>query len=334
MRSLINKVSVFVLALVLGVAFSANINNAFAEGEDTQSAATSISISPVSKILQLANNSTYEDSLKISNNGTNPMEFEVYAAPYAYVYSEEDDSYKLGFNKESTYTQLSRWISFKNTSGTYTEKATFTAEPNSSVEVFYKISTPDSIPAGGQYAVIFAHTITASTNSTGIKTEASPGMVIYGRAIGETKLSSEISNLNISQTMTIEGEEKTLINGTGKVKNTGNVDFMASGVLKVTGIFGQVYYETPNTSTRSRVSIIPEAELPVSDSWDETPFFGFFNVEWTVNANGNTGETITRFVVIMPPVIIITAILLLTIIIVWIIIVIRKRKERRSKFMV
>ena len=338
MRSSIKKVSAFVLALVLSMAFFANINNVFAEGEEgsenTQNVATSISISPVSKILQLNGNSTYEDSLKISNNGTNPMDFEVYAAPYAYVYSEEDDSYKLGFNKESTYTQLSRWITFKNSGGTYTEKASFTAAPNSSVEVFYKISTPESIPAGGQYAVIFAHTITASTNSTGIKTEASPGMVIYGRAVGETKLSSEISGLDISQTMTVEGEEKTIINGTGKVKNTGNVDFMASGKLKVTGIFGQVYYETPNTSTRSRVSIIPESELPVSDSWDETPFFGLFNVEWTVNANGNTGETITRFVVIMPPVIIITAILLLTIIIIWIIIVVRKRKERRSKFMV
>lgn len=338
MRNSIKKISVSVLALVLGVATFANINNTFAEGEgdsqNSQGAATSISISPVSKILQLNTSSTYEDSLKISNNSSSPMEFEVYAAPYAYVYSEEDDTYRLGFNKESSYTQLSRWITFKNTSGAYADKATFTAEPNNSVEVTYKISTPESMPGGGQYAVIFAHTITSSANTTGIKTEASPGMVIYGRAVGETNLSSEISNLNISQTLNVEGEEKTIINGTGKVKNTGNVDFMASGKLKVTGIFGQVYYETPNTSTRSRISIIPEAELPVSDSWDETPFFGFFNVEWTVNANGNTSETITKFIVIMPPVIIITAILLLTIIIVWIIIVVRKRKERRSKFMV
>ena len=335
MRSLVSKISVFLLALGLGVIFVANSSTGvYADGEESQNAATSISISPVSKILQIAGSSTYEDSLKISNNGGSPMEFEVYAAPYAYIYSEEDNAYRLGFNKENTYTQLSRWITFKNTSGAYTDKATFTAEPNSSVEVTYKISTPESIPAGGQYAVIFAHTITSSTNATGIKTEASPGMVIYGRAVGETKLSSEISDLSISQTMMVEGSEKSIINGTGKVKNTGNVDFMASGMLKVTGIFGNTYYETPNTSTRSRVSIIPEAELSVSDSWDETPFFGMFNVEWTVTANGNTNETITKFVIIMPPVIIITAILLLTIIIVWIIIIVRKRKERRSKFMV
>ena len=132
----------------------------------------------------------------------------------------------------------------------------------------------------------------------------------------------------------VDNSEKTIINGVSKVKNNGNVDFMASGVLKVTGIFGNTYYETQNTSTKSRVSVIPEAELPVTDSWDDTPFFGMFNAEWTVYVNGEAKETVTKFIVIMPPALIILIILLLTIVIIWIIIVIRKRKERRSKFMV
>ena len=335
MRSLIQKFSVAALATVIGLMF-VSATNVYADESDNNTAAvgTSISISPVSKILQLQNNSVYEDTFKVSNNGNSEMKFEVYAAPYAYSYSEADDAYQLGFNKESTYTQITRWITFKQTDGNYAEKATFTAAPGEGVEVTYRISTPENIPAGGQYAVLFAHTLSGETNSTGIKTEASPGLVVYGRANGETIASSEISNLSITDTMTKDGEQKTIINGTGKVKNTGNVDFMASGVLKVTGIFGQTYYETPKDSTRARVSVIPESELTVTDSWDETPFLGIFNVEWTVNGNGNTKDTITKLVVIIPPVIIISAILLLTIIIVWIIIMVRKRKERRSKFMV
>lgn len=332
MKRLLNSLAAVVFATLLGVTYLNT--NVFADDEAATTPATSISISPVSKIMQIAANSVYEDTFKVSNNGSSEMHFETYAAPYAYTYSETDDAYRLGFNKENTYTQITRWITFKNTDGNYTEKATFTAQPGESVEVSYKISTPESIPAGGQYAVLFAHTISGDTNSTGIKTEASPGLVVYGRASGETNASSEVSDLSISDVMTVENTEKTIINGTGKVKNTGNVDFMASGKLKVTGIFGQVYYETPAGSTKARVSIIPESELSVSDSWDETPFFGLFNVEWTVNGNGQTSETITKFIVIMPPVIIITAILLLTIVIIWIIIVIRKRKERRSKFMV
>ncbi|MBQ3280557.1 hypothetical protein IJG92_02810 [Candidatus Saccharibacteria bacterium] len=333
MKSLIYKFSVAVLATLMCATFVTS-NNVFSEEGETQQIATSISISPVSKILQLSANSVYEDTFTVSNNGTSDMKFETYAAPYAYTYSEADDSYQLGFNRENTYTQITRWITFRQTDGTYAEKATFVAAPGSSVEVAYKISTPESIPAGGQYAVLFAHTLTADTNTSGIKTEASPGLVVYGRAEGETKASSEISSSEIKTTMAVENQEKNIINASAKVKNTGNVDFMASGKLKVTGIFGQVYYETAGVSGKSRVSIIPEAELPVSDSWDETPFFGLFNVEWTVTGSGGTSETITKFVAIIPPVIIIVTILLLTIIIIWIIIVIGKRKARRSKFMV
>ena len=329
MKSIIRKISVVVLAVLLGVAFVAN-GKAYAD----ENVGTSISISPVSKILQLSANSVYEDSFKISNNGGSDMKFEVYAAPYAYTYSESDDTYQLGFSRENNYTQIVRWITFKQTDGNYAEKAVFTAAPNSNVEVTYRISTPESIPAGGQYAVLFAHTLSSETNASGIKTEASPGLVVYGRGEGETHASSEISKLEIKNTMMVDNVEKPIINASAKVKNTGNVDFMASGKLKVTGIFGQVYYETSGTSNKSRVSIIPEAELPLSDSWDETPFFGLFNVQWTVTGNGGTTETITRFIIIMPPAILITIILLLTIVIVWIIIMVRKRKERRSKFMV
>ena len=166
MKSIIRKISVVVLAVLLGVAFVAN-GKAYAD----ENVGTSISISPVSEILQLSANSVYEDSFKISNNGGSDMKFEVYAAPYAYTYSESDDTYQLGFSRENNYTQIVRWITFKQTDGNYAEKAVFTAAPNSNVEVTYRISTPESIPAGGQYAVLFAHTLSDSTNASGIKTE-------------------------------------------------------------------------------------------------------------------------------------------------------------------
>ena len=106
---------------------------------------------------------------------------------------------------------------------------------------------------------------------------------------------------------------------------------MAVGTLKVEGIFGRSYYETPNT--KGRVSIIPETELAVSDTWEETPYFGIFKATWTVTAAGQT-ETISQVIFLLPLPIIVIALLLLTIVIVWITIVVRKRKERRSKFAV
>ena len=323
-----------ILMLALGLVFCAcaiNTNAVFAdEDEELMQAATSISISPVNKVLQLEASSVYDDTFKVTNNGAGDMEFEVYASPYSYTYSEEEDEYQLGFSAENNYTQITRWITFKNKDGEYVSNPHFVAGPGESVEVAYRISTPSSIPAGGQYAVLFAHTLSSTTTSGGIKTEASPGLVVYGRSTGETISKSIISNVSISQTAMKDGETKNLINASAKVKNEGNVDFMASGKLVVEGLFGGVKYETP--ATGGRVSVIPDAELTVSDVWEETPYFGIFKTTWTVSAPGSEPETISQMVMILPAPIVVSIILVLTILVVFIIIRIRKRKERKSKF--
>lgn len=338
-----SKITALAIATVLGFSAFQGIN-AFAEGEEQQvdqaslEAATSISISPVSKFLQLEANKQYEDSFKVSNAGSQPLKFEVHVSPYAFTQEEGGEDYKLGFNRETAYTQMTRWITFKDANGNFVANPKFTADPGASVEITYRISTPASIPAGGQYAVLFAHTLSDS-NAGGIKTEASPGLIIYGRSVGDTITTGEMRDLKLSQSKTVyenkDGKQvetnKNLINATAKVKNTGNVDFMAVGTLKVEGIFGRSYYETP--STKGRVSIIPETELSVSDTWDETPYFGIFKATWTVTAAGQT-ETISQVIFLLPLPVIVIALLLLTIIIVWVTIVIRKRKERRSKFAV
>lgn len=337
-------------AILSGMTFSlANLAHAEesenAEEESTQELkdGTSISISPVSRIFQLNPSSTYEDVLKVSNDSKDQINFEVYAAPYSYMQSEETGDYTLGFNNENNYTQITRWIKIKDKDGNYVSRPTFLAQPGETIEISYQINTPESMPAGGQYAVLFAHTLSNAFNVSGIKTEASPGMIIYGRSSGETIVASEINNMSINRTITkeISAEEngQTVrkntviehINASAKVKNTGNLDFNAKGVLKIEGILGGAYYETPENE--ARVSIIPETELTLSDEWEETPSFGLYKATWTVTAGEET-RTEELIVFLMPPSAIIIAIILLTIIIVWIIMGIRKRKERRSRLAV
>ena len=317
------------LTLLAPTTYAEDNNN---EADEISKAATSISISPVSKVLQLQPNTIYEDSFKVTNNGGSDMPFEVYASPYSYTYSEETNEYQLGFNRENNYTQITRWITFKGTDGQYVANPKFTAGPGESVEVEYRITTPESIPAGGQYAVLFAHTLSSITTSGGIKTEASPGLVVYGRSSGETNASAEITSIELRRTMTdMDGNNHNIINAIGKVKNTGNVDFTVSGTLKVEGVFGHTYYETP--ANEARISVIPDTELTVSDKWDDTPYFGLFRATWTVSAVDQK-ETISQLILILPIPVIVVALLLLTAIILWIIIMVRKRKERRSRFMI
>lgn len=323
------------LALVLGFGVGVLFANPVqAEGEEAENkSGTSISLSPVSKVLSISSNSKYEDAIEVKNDGTNKLEVEVYAAPYSYVYSEDEDSYKLGFSKENSFTQITRWITFKDNGGSWVKKAVYTIKPGDTLKVDYRITTPDNIPAGGQYAVIFAHTLSGTTSVSGIKTEASPGMIVYGHSTeGETIRSAEISSMELGQKVS-EETKKNNFYASAKVKNTGNVDFRAAGVLKVDAILGGGSYETPNTGTAAQVSVIPESELIVKDEWAETPGFGIFKVTWTVTAGDKT-ETMEKIIFVNPLPLIIITIILLTIVIVWIIIVVRRRKERRSRLAV
>ncbi len=335
--------------LLLGVVLLASagafsIANVYANEEGntsdvTETSGTSISLTPVSKILQISSNTVYDSSFVVKNNGESSINVEVYAAPYSYVYSEEDDTYKLGFNNENSYTQISRWITFLDTSGKYVEKTTFAVEPHNSLEVNYRIATPNNIPNGGQYAVIFAHALSNATPTNGIRTEASPGMVVYGRSTdGESIISAQISDLEIGQGTLNEGQQsetskaaKNNFYALAKIKNTGNIDFNAKATLKVEPIIGGSSYETP--SNMGRLSVIPETELTVSDEWTETPDFGIYKITWTVTV-GDTTEEIEKIIFLFPPVAIIITIILLTIVIIWTIMRVRKRKERRSRLAV
>ena len=334
MKKIIYKMLSLTLVLGLGVGFL-SIAPVWAEDgeEESESIGTSISLSPVSKVLELSSNSTYSDTMQVKNDGKEDLEVEVYAAPYSYVYSEDEDAYKLGFSHENNFTQLARWITFKDQGGSWVKQATYTIKPGETLDVNYKVTTPDNIPAGGQYAVIFAHTLSGVATTSGIKTEASPGMVVYGRSTeGEAIVSAEISNMTVERRANEESKQENFF-ASAKVKNTGNVDFSAVGVLKVDAIIGAGSYETASTGNNARISVIPESELVVSDEWAESPSFGIYKVSWTVTAGEET-ETVEKIVFVNPVPFIIFSIILLTIVVVFVIIRVRKRKERRSRLAV
>lgn len=303
------------------------------EGDKTsQTTGTSISLMPVSKVLQISPSSEYADVITVNNDGDSEIEIEVFAAPYAYVFSEEDQSYKLGFNAETNFTQIARWITFQKSDGNWDKRVVFKIPAHDSVSVKYKVMTPNSIPEGGQYAVIFAHTLTGVISASGIRTEASPGMVLFGRSTtGDVKTVAKISEMEAQYGIHGDDNQKSYFYGTAKVKNEGNIDFNASGTLKVDPIIGFGSYETPEG--HGRISVIPESALDLSDKWEDSPSFGLYKVTWTVKA-GNETETVETLVFVNPIIAIIIIIIVLTIITIWTILVVRRRKARSSRLAV
>lgn len=335
MRRNIINLSIASLTILIGVGLFAV--NVYAEdgsqSENDATPSTSLTLTPVSQTMQISSNSTYDGSIKVTNDGSEPMKVEVYAAPYSYSYSGDEDVYKLGFSNENQFTQITRWTTIKDESGNYTARPTFKIPAGETKVIEYRISTPENIPAGGQYEVIFAQTASGNINASGIRTEASAGTVIYTRSTeGEIITTSEIRDMEIGQGVTqSDGTKNNNFYGTAKVKNTGNIDFYARGKLKVEPIIGFSSYETPEEE--SVISIIPESERVVTDQWEETPSFGLYKITWTIKA-GEEETTIDKIVFLANPISIIITIIVLTIIIVCVIIGIRKRKARRSRLAV
>lgn len=334
-RNILNALAVSLIA-VLCLGFF--VNTAHAEGDESAEdptneniTGTSIRLSPANFIVDLPPDSTIEDSFEVKNEGDSDIKVEIHANPYFYTYSEEDGQYKLGFNNENSFTQLARWITFEDQSGVFVGKPTYTIKANEKLNIKYQIKTPTDMPGGGQYAVIFVHALTSVTSSNGIRTEASPGIVVYGHATeGERKVSPAISGLKIEKGITENNTTRNNIYATARVKNNGNIDFVATGTLKVDPIIGFTAFEEPEPV---KVSIIPETEMTVFKEWENTPSFGIYKVTWAVSS-GDQIETVERIFFLFSPIVLIGVIILLTFITIWIIVVVRKRKARRSRLTV
>ena len=304
----------FLICLALSLVFP---TAAFAE----ENTAASIKMTPVSNYFMLRAGAEQKYSFKIENTGAKAFSFKVYAAPYNIV----DEDYTPGFSEETTYTQITRWVTFKNNDNDeYSTTAMYSVAPGKEVEITYKVNIPENLPAGNQQCVLIAETINNDTLSgTGIKTISRLAHIVVGHGEGETDGTAEITDFKLTGLFSKSG-----VFASAKVHNKGNIDFSTNYSFKIETIFGKTVYSDENTFT-----MLPETTRKFASSWENSPLFGVFKVSYIVNANGVVKRS-SHLVFIMPIFMLIIALLLLTGIIIWVIMLIRKRKEKKSRLVV
>lgn len=327
---MINKIKriLSVLAIaVMSIASTAIISSsAIAEDnnkpEEAPKPSVWLQISPVSSRVTLEAGAVTEHSFTVSSIGSEGFKYKVYSAPYS-IKSEE---YDIDFSSEGNRTQITRWIQFKDADGNWVDSATYSIPTDGKQVVEYRISVPQDIPEGGQYASIFAETVPnegENGDSSGLKTVSRAGLIVYGRTSGETREVAEIKDFQF-QTFLTSG--KVHINS--RVTNSGNTDFEAKCGITIKSLFGKVIFEKENS-----YSVLPDTTRKIDMIWEDTPSFGIFNATARVSASGEVHEE-TKIVMIIPLFIIIITIILLTILIVWTIILIKKRNEQKAKLIV
>ncbi len=320
-----NKIikSLIVGAFALGAVITPVASPVYAE-EDVTSASESsswIQVSPVSARVVLRPGSELDYSIIVSNVGTDSFNFSVYASPYTIV----DEDYNVSFAEETNRSQIVRWIKFINDDGSLVDTYKGSVAPGAKKAVNYRVTVPNDIPAGGQYATIFAQTEPSDTETTtsGLKTVSRIGMVVYGRTEGETDESAEITEYHLPG---------FLLNGPVKassvVKNSGNTDIEARYSYSVKSIVGSELY-----NEEAAYNILPDTSRRQEFTWENSQIMGIFNVTYKVEVLGEVHEE-SHLLVILPAYMIVIAIILLTALAVWIIMLVRKRRERKSRLMV
>ena len=323
MKKIIISLSALLLALVGTIVPATKV---FAES--VEKPAIWLQISPVAKRFQLDANAQIVDKITVDNIGSKKFKFRVYVSPY----SISNEAYEVSFENETKRTQISRWVTFNqninakdDSEKEWKNEVTFELEPNGRQEIEFKISVPGDIPAGGQYATIFAESIPEeNVSSTGIRTISRVGMLLYGNTSGETVDKAELKNFQMKSFLT-SGK----ISAEVDISNGGNTDFSAQMNMEINKIIGGKVAEI-----NAPYQVIPDSpDRHAVLEWNDTPMFGIFRVKTTVTALNEKIEE-EKIVLVLPVFIIVIMLVLLTIIIIWLIILIKKRQAQKSRLIV
>ncbi len=295
-------------SLVLGLMLSALLGFA----QPTYAAETPdyrLDISPTSMKVDLKAGQTETAEIKLKNTGLKRLGYEIAVAPY----SVEGEEYQQNITKETTYTDLVKWITTDSTSGTLA--------PNEEKSLRVTIKVPQDVPAGGQYAVILAKMVEGDgSESNGIVMQKQVGSILYASVDGQTRKEGSVVENKVASFLFVPP-----IQATSVVENKGNIHIEAKYTLQVFPLFGNEEVYTNEESSETRL-ILPETRRFNTITWDEAPQLGIFKVRQTVEFLGE--KSVTEKVVFLCPIWFLLIILVLVFLAVfWIVSRSRGRKE-------
>ena len=271
--------------IILGLIASVLIPFTLARPASASGFAT-LEISPVSKRFALEPGEVKEGTINIRNGDTEAMTVSVYATPYSG--GNNDDA--LDFETQTTYTQLSKRITIEDADGSVKEKAEIALAPEETKTVAYRITVPEDVASGGQYATIFVES-NPNTSEGGIQTISRAGMILYTAVSGETRREAKIADM---ETSVVAVSDSIYVKAT--VENRGNIDFQIAIDMTVSSIFGKQLYQK-----ETLVTALPEEEKLVTAQWGDTPRLGLFKLSYEVRALDIT-MTGWKLVLVLSPV--------------------------------
>lgn len=268
-----------------------------------------LQISPVRLDLDLEPGTTSTGTFEVQNSGLKAYDFVLGVDPY----SVTDENYSIDSETRTAYTDIVDWITFSQNEGH--------VEPNQNQEITVTVTVPDDVPAGGQYAMIYAEMVRDDElESTGVAVNHRVALLVFSEVEGNTRREGQVLETKIPSILF-----NPPITATSLVENTGNVHATAYYTLQVFPLFGdeEVYTNEENPAT---LTILPETQRFNSISWDGAPQLGIFRVRETVTILDDT-QTIEKIVFLCPIWFLFLILLIIFFVIFWLVSRARSRKS-------
>jgi hypothetical protein len=272
----------------------------------------SLRLSPPHLRIELQPSETYSGEFTVANQSSEPIKFQVYAAPY----SVDGTAYNANYDKETTFNQMSRWVSFPRTE--------FVVTRDEPINVPFNVNVPASIPDGSQYAAIFVHSLSdGAPLETGVNVNVRLAMLILARTPGKTINSGSVVDRQIDFWHT-----KSPVTTSVNIKNDGNTDFEATARLKISSLFGKELYTSPDVP----VMLLPDTTRQVDLNWDNSSPFGLYWLEQEVSIFGEPHNE-RRLILVLPLLVLLPIIILLLAVIFVILRYIQTKHRRRASLL-
>ncbi len=226
-----------------------------------------LQISPTDLRLSLEPGQTYTETFEVQNTGAKGYSFAIGVTPF----SVNNENYEPNMTDQGAYNDIVDWVSFSTTEGY--------VESSEEYEVTVTITVPEDVPAGGQYAAIYAQLLSgddSESEGNNVSINQRVALVLYTDVAGETRQEGEIIEVKIPTFLF-----NPPISGTSLVENTGNVHASAEYILQVFPLFSDEEVFT-NEENPEVLTILPETRRFNTISWEGSPQLGIFRVRQTV----------------------------------------------------
>jgi len=239
-----------------------------------------IGVSPTSQEQELAPGESTSGQFTIINDGDLDVSYHIYATDY----KVKNEDYQGSFTVSGDPTAVSATSWFKLPTGTFVVKAHQEATAN------YTLTVPKAAVVGGHYAAVFVETVPPPAKGGAIISRVERlGSIFYIAVTGQLHKHGSILPLAASRLQMLPPVHADL-----RVKNDGNVHFLAEGNTQLSTPFGNV-----GKPVNFKGEVLPGTTRKFGLDLPATTPIGLYKATATVRYLDQT-TTVSRWVVLMP----------------------------------